>query len=544
MLVAGVACLAVAAMPSAAAADSVTATIAGAGGSTIGNPLAISPDGATGYTADGAANTVSVISTSTNVVTATVPAAGTPTSLVVSPDGARLYVTLASLDAVLVLDTATHATVATIPVGDGPSGIAISPDGARVYTANVNGVGAAAESVIDTATNTLVATISEAAAARTVAVSPDGSRLFVGHFSPGSHGVTVIDTTTNAVVASIATGVAANAVFGLAFAPDGKRLYGATRGTGTLTVIDPVANTIVGSIPAGATPTSVAVTPDGTRAYVTNSGGGTVSVIDLATSAVVNTIAVGAGATGIGVTPDGRKAYINNGTVRTVSAIALDAFPAIVTASLPAGTAGTTFTASIATTGFPVPHVTVTAGDLPPGLSLDPATGAITGTPTAGGTYAFTVTAASTVSGIAAQAVRSYTLTIDVPAEPTSPTPGAGGGAPAAAGGSTATPPPPVAVAAACVSRRGFTIRIRERDGAAIRSAVVRVDGRRVRLERRRADHRLVAVVDLRGRPRGTYRVEIVVHRRDGTQQRWTRAYRTCAAQLSSSNRLGDERAL
>ena len=87
-------------------------------------------------------------------------------------------------------------------------------------------------------------------------------------------------------------------------------------------------------------------------------------------------------------------------------------------------------------------------------------------------------------------------------------------------------------------------IRIREHRARLIRSAEVRIAGRRVAIMRRRSDHRLVAVIDLRGQPRGTYKVVITARLRDGRRLRWVRSYRTCAQKLPPSNRLDDPRAL
>ena len=61
-------------------------------------------------------------------------------------------------------------------------------------------------------------------------------------------------------------------------------------------------------------------------------------------------------------------------------------------ASLPAGTVGSAYSQSITATGGTAPHTfAVTAGTLPAGLSLS-SSGSLTGTPTAGGTFNFTVT--------------------------------------------------------------------------------------------------------------------------------------------------------
>ena len=55
---------------------------------------------------------------------------------------------------------------------------------------------------------------------------------------------------------------------------------------------------------------------------------------------------------------------------------------------------------------------TVSAGSLPPGLTLDSATGALTGSPTTAGTYSFTITAEN---ALGQQIRRSFTVTVDPP---------------------------------------------------------------------------------------------------------------------------------
>jgi hypothetical protein len=102
----------------------------------------------------------------------------------------------------------------------------------------------------------------------------------------------------------------------------------------------------------------------------------------------------------------------------------------------------------------------------------------------------------------------------------------------------------PARVVTECRSKRRFTIRLRERRGRAVKTATVRVNGRRVATLRRRSDRRMVAVIDLRGLPRGTYRVEITARLRNGRRARWVRSYRTCMRELPPSNRLGNPRAL
>ena len=88
---------------------------------------------------------------------------------------------------------------------------------------------------------------------------------------------------------------------------------------------------------------------------------------------------------------------------------------ALAPATLPDGTAGTAYSATISASGGVSPYTyTVTAGALPAGLTLDAATGALSGTPTTSGTANFTVTAtdSSTGSGAPFSASRAYALTI------------------------------------------------------------------------------------------------------------------------------------
>ena len=66
------------------------------------------------------------------------------------------YITNVLDNSVSVIDTTTNTVTATIPVGVRPEGAAVSPDGSRVYVTNFfdNTV-----SVIATTTNTVTATI-------------------------------------------------------------------------------------------------------------------------------------------------------------------------------------------------------------------------------------------------------------------------------------------------------------------------------------------------------------------------------------------------
>lgn len=89
----------------------------------------------------------------------------------------------------------------------------------------------------------------------------------------------------------------------------------------------------------------------------------------------------------------------------------------VTTPSLPGGTAGTAYSQSLTQTGaLGAPNFAVTAGALPAGLTLS-ASGVISGTPTATGTFNFTVTVSDN-SGCSGSA--PYSITVICPANPIS----------------------------------------------------------------------------------------------------------------------------
>jgi hypothetical protein len=81
-----------------------------------------------------------------------------------------------------------------------------------------------------------------------------------------------------------------------------------------------------------------------------------------------------------------------------------------------------------------------------------------------------------------------------------------------------------------CVSRRKFRIRIRQPGGIKIQTALVFVNRTKVKVLKRKLFRRLrhTANVNLRGLPRGTFVVRIVVLTTDGDTLKGKRKYHTC----------------
>lgn len=267
-------------------------------------------------------DTVSVMDTATNTVTATVAVGDFPDGVSVNAAGTRVYVTNAGNDSVSVINTATNAVVATVPVGGFPRGIVVNPAGTRVYVANNND---GTVTVIDTGTNMVVgAPVVVGSQPWGIAINTAGTRVYVANYADDT--VSVIDTATNMVVgAPVAVG---DGPLGIAINPAGTRLYVANSledvnpaHEGTVSVIDTGTNTVVATVIVGEDPYGIVVSPNGSRIYVANCCAQTVSVINATNNTVVATVAVGNNPQGISINAAGTRVYVANNGDGTVSTI-------------------------------------------------------------------------------------------------------------------------------------------------------------------------------------------------------------------------------
>lgn len=168
---------------------------------------------------------------------------------------------------------------------------------------------------------------------RGVAYSPDGSRLY----ATGDNGLSVIDTGNNTVLTTIPNGTSLGEV---ALTHDGGRAYVADIGNGQVDVINTATNAVVASIPVADSPYGVAVTPDDTGVLVTRRAVDKVALIATATNTVTGNLTVGNGPTDVAV--DGSRALVVNGSATTVSVVAMPSFTVTSTIAVGASPYGVT----------------------------------------------------------------------------------------------------------------------------------------------------------------------------------------------------------
>jgi YVTN family beta-propeller protein len=230
--------------------------------------ITASPAGDYVYVACNRSDSVAVIRTTDDSVVARVPAGDAPFEVAVLPNGHYVYVTNLYSDDVSVIRTTDNTVVATISTGWTPTGIAALPDGQRVYAA---GCRSNDISVIQTANNMVIQEIELGQYVRRLAVASGGERAY----ATTEHGVGVIRTSGNNLAGYIQLDSGAT---GVAVLPNDS-LVCVTTGNNSIALISAPDTAIVARVTVGRNPSAVAVAPDGRQLYVANSGDGTVSVV-------------------------------------------------------------------------------------------------------------------------------------------------------------------------------------------------------------------------------------------------------------------------
>jgi YVTN family beta-propeller protein len=185
-------------------------------------------------------------------------------------------------------------------------------------------------SIVDPAAGTQLAVVAEdGITGHEVAVTPDGKRAFVpiyssvgvGQVGTDGHLIRVIDLEKRAIVGTIDFGQGMRPhrpVFG----PKNGLLYVTTELNRSVTIVDPSTLAVLGSIPTGELESHMlAISSDGRRGYTANVKSGTVSVLDLDARSLVATIPVATVVQRISISTDDRWAFTADETKARLAVI-------------------------------------------------------------------------------------------------------------------------------------------------------------------------------------------------------------------------------
>jgi YVTN family beta-propeller protein len=219
--------------------------------------------------------------------------------------------------------------------------VAVSPDGKTAYAPiyGNSGVGKPGTDgrtidVIDLASHKVVSTINLNRPMRPHCAhfSPTDGLLYVS--TELADTVTIIDPKTNKVVGSIPTGQRESHM--LAFSHDGRRIYTANVGPGTVSVLDAAARKTLATIPISKETQRIAVSTDDRYAFTSDQTSPRLAVIDTATNKVAHWVELPGIGYGTAPTPDNRYLVVAVINKNQVAAVDLKTWKVVHTVDVPA----------------------------------------------------------------------------------------------------------------------------------------------------------------------------------------------------------------
>jgi YVTN family beta-propeller protein len=130
-------------------------------------------------------------------------------------------------------------------------------------------------------------------------VSPDGKELWAANSGDGT--VSIVELASRVVVRTLEVGTKRSNR--LKFSPDGRLVLVSDLGTGDLVVLDAHARREAKRLGLGQAAAGILITPDGARAFVAAPRDNAVAIVDLATLSVTGRIATGRGPDGMAWVP-------------------------------------------------------------------------------------------------------------------------------------------------------------------------------------------------------------------------------------------------
>jgi YVTN family beta-propeller protein len=245
-------------------------------------------------------------------VVARVPSGGAPHEVIASDDGKFAYISnyaseKGQLKTISVVDLLNQKALAPVDLGAlrAPHGLAFA-DGKVYFTAEANKVIARynpasnqVDWILGTGQNVT----------HMIVLSKDMKTIFTSNI--GSDTICIIEPgggRNGWTVTPIPVGKGPE---GLDLSPDGKEVWAANSGDGTVSVIDVATKKVTATLDLKTKHTNrLKFTPDGKLVLISDDGGGELLVVDTATHKERKRLKVGQGPEGTLIQPDGARAYV------------------------------------------------------------------------------------------------------------------------------------------------------------------------------------------------------------------------------------------
>ncbi|QQE78214.1 bifunctional YncE family protein/alkaline phosphatase family protein [Alicyclobacillus sp. SO9] len=210
-----------------------------------------------------------------------------------------------------------------LTLGDFPMGAAVSPNHKYMVVSN-DGDGTQSLQVVDIATRKVVQTIpyySPKALYLGVAFSPDGKKLYAS--SGGNNEIRVYSFRNGKMTeqSPIKLSIASRYPAGLSVSPDGKTLYVANNLSDSVASINLITGKVDKTAKVGHNPYTAFLSKDGNTLYVSNWGESSVTVLNAANMSVEKTIHVGLHPNAIAENPVTGMIYVSNSDSDTITVI-------------------------------------------------------------------------------------------------------------------------------------------------------------------------------------------------------------------------------
>jgi YVTN family beta-propeller protein len=267
-------------------------------------------------------HTLAIVESTTLKVITRMPVGEDPHEVVASSDGKTAYVTIyggGSLHEINVLDLVAKKPLTTIDTRPlyGPHGITFvngkvwfSAEGSKCVGRYDPAIGKVDWSMGTGQDRTHM-----------IYVTNDAKRIYTTNVSSGT--VSILVDTLLALPGNAPPGArpredwiqtivpSARGSEGFDVSPDGKELWTASAENGLISIIDPAAKKLVGTIDAKVMGANRLIfTPNGKVVFISSLGSGDLTIYDAKSRALVKKLPIGHGAAGILMDPDGSRAFV------------------------------------------------------------------------------------------------------------------------------------------------------------------------------------------------------------------------------------------